>query len=137
LVDPFCGSGTIPIEAALLARRIAPGANRDFAFMRWPNFDAKLWKALVSDARAGELARSPVAIFGSDRDAGAVSAARSNAERAGVVSDLDLAKRSVSALHAVSGSGLVATNPPYGVRVGDVDTLRNLYARFGAVLRER
>jgi putative N6-adenine-specific DNA methylase len=135
LVDPFCGSGTIPIEGALLARRLAPGLQRDFAFTRWPSFDATQWESIRAEARSGSLAAPPAAISGADRDAGAVAAARANAERAGVAVAVDVG--AISAAAAPSASGLVATNPPYGVRVGDPKTLRNLYARFGDVLRQR
>src|SRR4029077_17828842 len=75
LTDIMCGSGTIPIEAALIARRMAPGRDREFAFQRWPGVagvDSKRWASLVAEARAGELARSPVEIMGADRDAGAI-----------------------------------------------------------------
>jgi putative N6-adenine-specific DNA methylase len=138
LLDPFCGSGTIPIEGALIARKIAPGIARRFAFMRWAIFHERTWDALVGEAQAGALASSPVEIRGSDRDAGAVSAASANAERAGVSADVHL---DVCALSAVAPSddvgGLVATNPPYGVRIGETRALRDLYARFGQVMRER
>jgi putative N6-adenine-specific DNA methylase len=135
LTDPMCGSGTIPIEAARLARRIAPGGNRPFAFQSWPSFDRAAWTKILDDARAQELPVSPVAIDGSDRDDGAIAAAMANAERAGVASDIVFSKRSISALPAAGGTGLVAMNPPYGVRVGESDALRNLYAQLGNVLR--
>lgn len=136
LVDPFCGSGTIPIEAALIARRMAPGLHREFAFQRWPGFDARQWQQLLAEARgmARELA---VSIHGSDRDAGAVDAARANAERAGVAASIHLAVSAMSNVSPpASGPGLIATNPPYGKRVGGGD-LRDLYARFGQVVAER
>jgi putative N6-adenine-specific DNA methylase len=137
LLDPFCGSGTITIEGALLARRIAPGLQRRFAFMGWPDFDAKQWEKLTSDARATALASSLVRILGSDRDTGAIDAARANAKRAGVEGDIDFSVRAVSAIAAPATAGLVATNPPYGVRVSRGAEIRNLYARFGRVLREQ
>lgn len=137
LFDPMCGSGTIPIEAARLARRIAPGRDRSFAFLRWPGFEARLWTSLVDGARAQELPATPVAIAAADRDAGAVAAAKSNAERAGVARDVEFLAQPISAMTADEGVGLVATNPPYGVRIGDADDLRNLYARLGKLLRTR
>ncbi|HEY0780723.1 MAG TPA: THUMP domain-containing protein, partial [Gemmatirosa sp.] len=88
LLDPLCGSGTIPIEAALVARRIAPGRHRAFAFERWLDFDAAAWHALRARADEGVLSFAPQPIAGSDRDAGAVQAARANAERAGVAEDV-------------------------------------------------
>jgi len=139
LTDPMCGSGTIPIEAALIARRMAPGRNRPFAFLRWPELDHKLWTTILTHARAGELAASPVKISGYDRDEGAVTAARANAERAGVAADVELAVQPISAMpgEAAEPSGLVASNPPYGVRVGESDRLRNLYAQLGNVVRAK
>jgi putative N6-adenine-specific DNA methylase len=137
LTDPMCGSGTIPIEGALIARRIPPGRDRDFAFMRWPEFDRAAWERLLGEAKSAELPKSPVAIQGFDRDEGAIAAARSNAERAGVAADIELVVQPVSAISAADGAGLLATNPPYGVRVGDSDALRNLYAQIGNVMRAR
>jgi len=137
LLDPFCGSGTISIEGALLARRMAPGLQRRFAFMDWPDFDAKSWEKLIIVARTGALASSPNLLFGSDRDAGAIDSARANARRAGVDADIDFSVRAVSAIAPPHELGLVATNPPYGVRVSRGADVRNLYARLGQVLRER
>ena len=138
LVDPMCGSGTIPIEAAMIARRMAPGRARTFAFSSWPEGDASALASLIDRARDGERPRSPVRIVGSDRDAGAVAAARANAERAGVAADVALSVRSVSAIQSDDWSGergLIACNPPYGVRVGERERLRNLYAQLGNVAR--
>ncbi len=137
LSDPMCGSGTIPIEGARIARRIAPGRDRAFAFQAWPSFDRAAWTTLVDAAREQELPACPVPIDGSDRDDGAVAAAQANAERAGVSADVVFSKRSISAMPAADGSGLVAINPPYGVRVGESAALRNLYAQLGNVLRAK
>lgn len=137
LTDPMCGSGTIPIEGAMIARRMAPGRERDFAFMRWPEFDRAQWQTLLSAARAGELPASPVPIEGFDRDQGAIDAARANAERAGVGGDVTFATQAVSAMERRDDRGLVASNPPYGVRVGESEALRNLYAQIGNVLGSR
>ncbi|MDQ3951110.1 MAG: class I SAM-dependent RNA methyltransferase, partial [Gemmatimonadota bacterium] len=137
LIDPMCGSGTIPIEAALLARRIAPGASRRFAFQRWPEFDGAISARIVGEAREQELRRAPTPIRGSDRDAGAVEAARANAERAGVAADVELDQRPLSAIEPSMSCGWVVTNPPYGVRVADAGAVKDLYAALGNVLRAR
>jgi putative N6-adenine-specific DNA methylase len=137
LLDPFCGSGTIPIEGALIARRIAPGLRRDFAFTHWAGFDTPLWRAVKRDAEASALAGSPITIHGSDRDAGAIQNACANAERAGVAKDIEFSRLPVSSARPGSASGLVATNPPYGKRVGGAQDLRNLYAQLGKTVRER
>lgn len=136
LVDPFAGAGTIPIEAALLARRIAPGLGREFAFERWPGLDGDAWTRLKDEARGRVLPRAGVPIRGFDRDAGAVAAAQANAERAGVSEDIVFERRTVSALPELRGGALV-TNPPWGARVGDRQALRDLYARLGQRVRER
>ncbi len=136
LVDPFCGSGTIAIEAALIARRSPPGRHRRFAFMDWPTFDQARWDRLLAAADADVLDRS-VTIVGSDHDEGAVAAATANAARAGVEGLTSFACRSVSALEPPgTRPGWLVTNPPYGHRVGD-DDLRNLYDRFADVLTAR
>lgn len=143
LLDPMCGSGTIPIEAALIARRIAPGLAspdrepRDYAFTSWPDFDVELWASVVDRAAAEILPAAPVPILGSDRDEGAIQAAASNAARAGVREDVDLGVRPISAIDPPPGPGWVVINPPYGVRVGERDPLRNLYAALGRTLRDR
>ena len=137
LVDPMCGSGTIPIEAALLARRIPPGLDRGFAFERWPEYEAAIWEELVAASRARILPRAEGTIVGSDRDAGAVAAASANAARAGVASDIEWRQAAISAVEPPATPGWIVTNPPYGVRVGERQRLRNLYAQLGNVLRRR
>lgn len=142
LIDPFCGSGAIPIEAALMALNIAPGRNRRFAFMEWPDFDRELWRGLLDEADARAQARrahlaEQLTIYGSDRDAGAIASAQANAERAGVDALVRFACHAVSAIEPPAEPGLVVTNPPYGQRVRGGADLRNLYAQFGNVLRAR
>jgi len=137
LVDPLCGSGTIAIEAAMVARRIPPGLLRDFAFLGWPGAETDRWNELLAHARAQMLKASPVRIAASDRDAGAIDAARSNAERAGVAGDIELMVQSLSASGAlVGGPGALITNPPYGERLGDTAGIRDLYAQMGNVARK-
>jgi putative N6-adenine-specific DNA methylase len=133
LLDPFCGSGAIPIEAALMALNIPPGRARRFAFMEWPNFDRKLWQRLIAVSPA---AAHPI-ILASDRDAGAIEAARANAERAGVAEAIEFSRRAISAIEPPALPGWVVTNPPYGVRVSRNRDLRNLYAQFGHALRAK
>jgi putative N6-adenine-specific DNA methylase len=135
LTDPMCGSGTIPIEAARIARRMAPGRDRTFAFSKWPECDQKMWKSVLAEARDKELAHSPVKIEGFDRDRGGIEASQANADRAGVAADITFAAQPISALPPADAPGLVAVNPPYGVRVGESEPLRNLYAQLGNVLR--
>jgi len=136
LADPFCGSGTLVIEAALLARGLAPGRGRAFAFMRWPSFDAALWARTLARAEAAALPAAP-ALAGSDRDAGAIDAARANADAAGVALDVAFECRSISDFEPPAGRGWIVGNPPYGVRLRGGGDLRDLYARMGDVLRRR
>ncbi len=136
LLDPFCGAGTIPIEAALQARGIPPGFKRRFAFMDWPNFDPALWeevRAKAKSVRPGPGGK----IVASDRDAGAIRSAEANAERAGVADMIEFSSRPISAVDPPEGPGWVVTNPPYGVRLATSQDLRKLYTRFGKVLRAK
>jgi putative N6-adenine-specific DNA methylase len=143
LVDPMCGSGTIPIEAAMIARGMAPGidhvagASRRFAFMGWAGFDDAAWGRRIAEAMAAAAPGSRAPIVGADRDAGAIEAAIANAARAGVRNDIDFRQHSISALQLPASSGWIVTNPPYGVRVGENAALRNLYAQLGKVMRDR
>ena len=138
LVDPMCGSGTIPIEAALLARRVPPGARRRFAIEGWPGVPAELGNTVRAELSGSALAASPSAIVGSDRDAGAIESARGNAERAGVAADVDFGVHALSAMPLPAAArGWIVSNPPYGVRVGDGSRVRDLWAQLGNVLRRR
>jgi putative N6-adenine-specific DNA methylase len=139
LLDPFCGSGTIAIEAALIARQIPPGRSRNFAFMNWPDFQPEHWTKIINSLspqtgndHSGHS--GDVKIFASDRDAGAIQIAISNAERAGVSQHIEFTQRSVSAIDP-GGKGWLVTNPPYGVRVSENKDLRNLYAQLGNTMR--
>ena len=137
LIDPMCGSGTIAIEGAMMARRIAPGARRRFAFEQWSGHDGAVWAKLVDEARGKALAGTTGPILASDRDAGAVTATLANAERAGVTGDIDVSERAVTAVEFPATPGWIVSNPPYGVRVGETAPLRNLYSQLGKILRQR
>ncbi len=136
LVDPFAGSGTIAIEAAMIARNMAPGARRSFAAERWPSMAGGVFaagRASSVEGREHDARR----IIASDRDAGAVAAMGRNAERAGVAADLSIRQAVISELRLPEQPGWIVTNPPYGVRVGDRLRLRDLYAQTGTLLRTR
>jgi putative N6-adenine-specific DNA methylase len=149
LVDPFCGSGTIPIEAALLARNIAPGLARvvdrgeaptGFAFQRWPGFEPGTWASVAGAAHAAVAPPADRPIVARDRDPGAVAATVDNATRAGVVDDLDIGEAVLSDLSAPAGdhgAGWLVTNPPYGRRVKGGRDRRDLYARLGQIAAAR
>ncbi len=139
LVDPFCGSGTIGIEAALLAAGRPPGGERPFAFHDWPTFEPGSWASVVASIETSIDAAERAdrgSILLADRDRAAVDATLANADRAGVADRIEVARQVVSHLGARPGPGLLATNPPYGRRLGR-DELGGLYGRLGAVARER
>jgi putative N6-adenine-specific DNA methylase len=135
LMDPMCGAGTIAIEAAMIARRMAPGIARSFACERWPGAPLKTFSESRAKAAAEILARAPAAIIASDRDAGAANATLANAERAGVAGDIEIRRGALSGITPPAGPGLLLTNPPYGVRASAGAEVRNLYAQLGNVAR--
>jgi putative N6-adenine-specific DNA methylase len=137
LVDPMCGSGTVAIEAALIARGIAPGLYRSFGFQAWPGYDSELWGSVKARAAEAMAPRANGVLLASDRDDGGVTISRENAARAGVLTDIDFQSRAVSAIEPPADPGVIVTNPPYGIRVGERGPLRNLYAQLGKVLREK
>jgi 23S rRNA (guanine2069-N7)-methyltransferase / 23S rRNA (guanine2445-N2)-methyltransferase len=133
--DPMCGSGTLVIEAALIAAGIAPGLLRKrFGFERWLQHDAALWEELRGQAE-GERRLDTLEVgrcAGSDRDQSAIRAAIANANRAGLGNHLLFDRRDVSNLPATKyATGLVVVNPPYGVRIGDPEKIESLYASLG------
>lgn len=141
LVDPMCGSGTLVIEAALMALDIAPGLLRNyFGFIGWAGHDPELWQRLLAEARerrdAGILRK--VTLRGYDIDSVAVSAANENVQRAGLRNHVHIERRPLEALtrESAAATGLVITNPPYGERIGDQEKLQALYELLGLRLRE-
>ena len=112
LLDPMCGSGTIPIEAAMIARRIPPGLARAFAAEQWPMGSTQTWERARSEARAQILPEAPSSIRGSDRDAGALEAARATAARAGVAADIEFRVQALSSAEPSASEGLLIANPP-------------------------
>ncbi|MFO7982013.1 MAG: class I SAM-dependent RNA methyltransferase [Desulfuromonadales bacterium] len=133
--DPFCGSGTLPIEAAMLAGGKPPGSNRRFAFMNWPRYRPGLWQALLSESVRSQAEPSLPVISGSDRDAAMIEIARRNAQRAGVAQEVSFQGLELAAQSSVPGPGLVFSNPPYGTRLGSTGGLTSLYRQFGQVCR--
>jgi putative N6-adenine-specific DNA methylase len=136
LMDPMCGAGTIAIEAALIARKIAPGITRAFSCEQWPGAPLVAFSALREAARAVELPHAPAPIVASDRDAGGAAATLANAERAGVAADIEIRRGALSGIEPAAGRGLLLTNPPYGARIGGAD-IRDLYAQLGKVVRTK
>ncbi len=134
LCDPFCGSGTIPIEAALLAARRPPGGSTGFAFQHWPSFEPGTWASVNAHRPADPPSLVP--ITGYDRDEDALARAHDHVEAAEVGDTVTIARGAISELSPDDGAGLLLANPPYGNRLNDGD-LRPLYQRFGTVAAER
>ncbi|WP_298432381.1 THUMP domain-containing protein [Geobacter sp.] len=138
LVDPLCGSGTILIEAALLALNRAPGLTRErFGFQRWPGFNAPLWRQLVNDARQAERPAIAAPLMGSDRLDEVLAVARNNSRRAGVEQFISFSRGDVRNLVPPAPPGVLLTNPPYGRRLGEEGELRLFYRQIGDVLKQR
>lgn len=135
-VDPFCGSGTFPIEAAMMAANIAPGMNREFMAEQWTNLiDRKLWYDTVEEAEELVDTSVSVDIQGYDIDGEVVKAARENAKRAGVEEMIHFQQRPVRELHHPKKYGFVVTNPPYGERLEEKEALPELYSQIGEAYR--
>lgn len=136
LIDPFCGSGTFPIEAAMMAAGIAPGMNRNFTAENWTNLiDRQLWYDTVEEAAEQVNTDIEVDIQGYDIDGEVVKAARENAKRAGVDHLIHFQQRPVSALSHPKKYGFIITNPPYGERLEEKEALPELYTEIGEVFR--
>mgnify|MGYP003373490746 FL=1 len=132
LVDPFCGSGTFPIEAAMIAANIAPGMNRDFTAEEWTNLiDRKLWYECVKEAEDMIDTTVKVDIQGYDIDGEVIKAARENAKRAGVDHMIHFQQRAVADLSHPKKYGFIITNPPDGERLEDKADLPKLYTEIG------
>lgn len=132
LVDPFCGSGTFPIEAAMIAANIAPGMNREFTAEQWTNLIPKqLWYDAVTEAREMIDKDVSVDIQGYDIDPEVVKAARENAKRAGVDHMIHFQQRAVADLRHPKKYGFIISNPPYGERLEDKADLPKLYGEIG------
>ena len=130
-VDPFCGSGTFPIEAAMMAANIAPGMHREFIAEQWTNLiDRKLWYETVEEAEEMVDTSVSVDIQGYDIDGEVVKAARENAKRAGVADMIHFQERQVSELRHPKKYGFIVTNPPYGERLEDKKDLPELYTQI-------
>ncbi len=128
--DPFCGSGTIAIEAALAAKNRAPGINRSFSAQKWDNFDRSIWTAAVEEARAREF-HGAYRIFASDIDPKAVSMAQANAKRAGVDDVIQFSVADATQFDRTTDRGIIVTNPPYGERLLEKAEAERLYVQFG------
>ena len=137
LLDPMCGSGTILIEAAQIALDIMPGLGRRFAFEKFNNFDAQVWRELIQRRTAPRKARVALAIYGSDIDGAVLKAALTNLAGAGLERVVHLKRANVLELTAPAKTGIIVSNPPYGVRLGEQQALTEFYPKLGDVLKRQ
>lgn len=133
--DPFCGSGTIVIEAAWIATRRAPGLMRRFGFEKLKNFDAALWKKLQHEAET-QIRPAPASISGSDNDRHMIRAAVTNAQAAEVDTFVRFEVKDAQDTRPNGDGGILISNPPYGVRLAEVQALQALYPQLGAWLKQ-
>jgi putative N6-adenine-specific DNA methylase len=137
-LDPMCGSGTLPIEAALKALNIAPGLLRQrFGFQTWLDFDASLWNQLVTEAKNSQLSRLNAPITGSDRSLEMIKQARSNANSCELQQQINFTQQDLSKIEPTTEKGIIICNPPYGKRLSETEPLYPLYQEIGDVLKQR
>jgi len=133
LIDPFCGSGTIPIEAALIGKNIAPGMHRNFTSEDWGIVPKTLWRNARKETHDLAKYDRPLRIYGSDIDGEVLSIARYHAKEAGVDEDVHFQKLSVADLRSRFDYGCIIANPPYGERIGEMEEVEELYKTMGKV----
>ncbi|WP_372713200.1 class I SAM-dependent RNA methyltransferase [Ilyobacter sp.] len=137
LLDPMCGTGTILIEAAMIARNIAPGSNRKFAAENWSIIEKNKWVDVRDEAYSCEDHEKEVRIYGSDIDGEAIETAKRNAVLAGVEDDISFETKHLLEIESPSEYGAIITNPPYGERLSDDKAVNKLYGILGDVCRMR
>ena len=136
-VDPMCGSGSLPLEAALLSSNHAPGLlSPDFGFQRWTDFDASIWNELLEEAETAQRELPANLVFGSDRDKRAVDLARRNAESAGIGAKVRWSYNDFAKLEAPADHGTLICNPPYGERIGEEAELEAFYRKIGDTFKQ-
>ncbi|MBI2539171.1 MAG: class I SAM-dependent RNA methyltransferase [Deltaproteobacteria bacterium] len=137
LLDPMCGSGTFLLEAAQMALDIAPGLGRHFAFEKLKNFDRRRWRELSGQCAARQKPKVPLSIYGSDRSGAALRSARANLAAAGLEQTVSLRQANVLEISAPAREGILVTNPPYGVRLGEQQELAEFYPELGDALKKK
>ncbi|NUN04872.1 MAG: RNA methyltransferase [Bdellovibrio sp.] len=138
LVDFMCGSGTFLIEAAMMAKNIAPGISRKrFGFQNWLNYEPEAWDKVVQEAMDAEIEELPFKFYGFDIDRKVLNNAKDNAKRAGVDDVIEFKKEPVATVEPPVEKGMIIINPPYGARIGDEDNLRDVYRDLSFTLKHR
>ena len=136
-IDPMCGTGTIVIEAAMIARNIAPGVNRNFVAEKWEIIPEESWINSRDEAYSKENMEKKVKIYASDIDYDAIEIAKSNSQRAGVIEDIDFQCKNLLEVEVKEEYGSLITNPPYGERLLDIKNAQKLYGLLGDICRMR
>lgn len=137
LLDPMCGSGTFLLEAAQMALDVAPGLGRHFAFEKLKNFDKRLWHGLLQQSARRQKPSAPLSIYGSDLSNAALKSARTNLAAAGFEQAVSLKQANILEISAPAKQGIIVTNPPYGVRLGELQELAEFYPKLGDVLKKK
>jgi putative N6-adenine-specific DNA methylase len=137
LIDPMCGSGTILIEAAMIARRIAPGLKREFASEKWPAIDKGFWDEARKAARAAILPEGELKIFGYDIDPERIKDSQANAKKAGVGQDIIFEQKDIKDLWINQPHGIVICNPPYGIKLGSLKELTPIYVTMHHMFKSK
>ncbi len=132
-VDPVCGSGTIPIEAALIGKNIAPGMNRDFEIETWNWFDKKISQDVREEADSLAKYDQPLDITGYDIDGNMIRISKENAKKAGLYNDITFKQMAVKDWSTDKINGIIVANPPYGQRLGELEEAEVLYQQMGAI----
>ena len=135
LLDPFCGSGTIPIEAAMIARNIAPGIHRTFASEEWERIGKALWKQARKEAYQAIDYDAMPQIYGSDIDPAAIAIAKENAEKSAVDDCITIETKTCQEIILPGKYGVLITNPPYGERIGELKEVENMYRALGRIMQ--
>jgi putative N6-adenine-specific DNA methylase len=133
LIDPFCGSGTIPIEAAMIGRNMAPGLGRSFICEDWPWFDRRFFREARTEAKDKRLPKLPIPILACDHDPSAIRLSQRGATEAGVSIDIRFECQEISDLRTNRQYGCIITNPPYGERLGETEEVEAVYREMGRV----
>lgn len=137
LIDPMCGSGTILIEAALIGRNIAPGLNREFASERWPSISKNVWTDTRREARAAIDKNAELQLYGYDIDPTLITASKANAKRAGVERDIKFEQKNIKDLWIDQQYGIIISNPPYGIKLGEFRELNEIYISIHKTFRKK
>jgi putative N6-adenine-specific DNA methylase len=136
LADLFCGSGTIPIESAMIAKNIPPGLNRNFTSEEWDWFPKNIWQEVRDESKNNIIDDDNILIYGYDIDKNMIELAKDNAKKAGVDKYINFKTQDVSKFQKEQDYGCIISNPPYGQRIGEKDMVRKIYSDMGKLYKQ-